>query len=218
MNKVKCKYCGKEYSKKGIGTHIWRSHGNGINFDPNRRIKSGEIVQWNKGKKFEDLFSVEKSIEIRRKNSKGGKAWKGKHHSEETKKKLSIYAKQHNFGGYTKGGGRGKHGWYKNIWCDSSWELAWVIYHLDHNIFFKRNTKRFYYTFNDKQHYYTPDFKIGDKFIEIKGWLDEKNKEKIKQFPNDLKLEILFEKDLLPIFEYVENIYGKDWIKLYEKN
>lgn len=35
MKKIKCEICGKEYSKKGIGTHIWRAHGDGKNHDPN---------------------------------------------------------------------------------------------------------------------------------------------------------------------------------------
>ena len=32
----------------------------------------------------------------------------------------------------TKEFGYGKHGWYKEYWCDSSWELAYVIYNLDY--------------------------------------------------------------------------------------
>ena len=34
-------------------------------------------------------------------------------------------------GGLRHGSGRGKKGWYKGYWCDSTWELAWVIYQLD---------------------------------------------------------------------------------------
>ena len=42
---VSCPYCGQEYSNKGIGTHIWRNHGAGINFNPNKN----KHVAWNKG-------------------------------------------------------------------------------------------------------------------------------------------------------------------------
>ena len=48
-DRVTCQYCGKEYSKKGIGTHIWRNHGSGINHDPNKNYKKGTRTGWNKG-------------------------------------------------------------------------------------------------------------------------------------------------------------------------
>lgn len=34
-NEVECPYCGAVYCRKGIGSHIWRAHGDGINHDPN---------------------------------------------------------------------------------------------------------------------------------------------------------------------------------------
>lgn len=119
-------------------------------------------------------------------------------------------------GGYRTGAGRSKGGWYKSIWCDSSWELAWVIYNIDHNISFIRNTKGFSYKINNKTHNYYPDFIIGDLFIEIKGRLLEKDKFKIAQFP--FKLKVLFKSDLKNILKYVTDKYGRDYIKLYENN
>ena len=44
--------------------------------------------------------------------------------------------------GYHPGAGFGKSGWYRGIWCDSSWQLAFVIYHLDHNLNIVRNKQR----------------------------------------------------------------------------
>lgn len=61
-------------------------------------------------------------------------------------------------GGYRHGSGHGKHGVYKGYQCDSSWELAYVIYNLEHDIKFERNRDRFLYNLNGKSHYYTPDF------------------------------------------------------------
>jgi len=49
MEKIRCPYCGKEYFKKGIGTHIWRIHGKGKGHDPNLGYKEGDRVVWNKG-------------------------------------------------------------------------------------------------------------------------------------------------------------------------
>jgi hypothetical protein len=116
-------------------------------------------------------------------------------------------------GGNQKGSGRGKHGWYKGIWCDSSYELAWVIYQLDHDIPFSRNTQSYEYTFNGKQYQYYPDFIQDGKIIEIKGFVNEQTLAKIKSVPD---LVVLMRDDLKKEFEYVISTYGKDFIRLYE--
>jgi len=168
-----------------------------------RKLYPKQRGGWNKGLKT----SEEIKEKIRISNI-------GKKHSIETKIKLSKLAKKQGFGGVTKGGGRGKSGWYKGIWCDSSWELAWVIYNLDHNIKFERNKKGFEYIFKGEKHKYYPDFKLSDdSYTEIKGWIDEKSKAKINQFKGTLN--VLIKKDLKPILEYVEEKYGKDFIKKY---
>lgn len=46
---VVCPDCGRAFSPKGIGTHIWRTHGAGRTFDPNRGYKDGTRQPWNKG-------------------------------------------------------------------------------------------------------------------------------------------------------------------------
>ena len=105
-------------------------------------------------------------------------------------------------GGYHKNLGRGKKGYYKNIWCDSSWELAFVIYHLEHNIQFERNWKKFPYIFEDKEYSYIPDFIYPDgTYIEVKGYLDERSLAKAEQFK--YKLKILQADEMKPILEYV---------------
>jgi len=119
-------------------------------------------------------------------------------------------------GGIRKGSGRGKFGWYKGFWSDSSWELAWIIYNIDHNIIFKRNYKGFEYYFNNKKYNFYPDFIIDGKFYEIKGYMDSKNKSKIKQFEDEL---IIIDKiGIKPFIEYVIKKYGKNYIELYEEN
>ena len=44
-----CPYCGKHYSKYGIKCHIWRTHGEGQNFNPNSGYQTGQRIAWNKG-------------------------------------------------------------------------------------------------------------------------------------------------------------------------
>lgn len=91
MEKIKCPYCNKIYSIKGIGTHIWRVHGSGSDFDPNRGYKEGDRIVWNKGLTKKDDIRVRKYGE----NLKGKKShFKGKSHTEEARHKMSISAKK----------------------------------------------------------------------------------------------------------------------------
>lgn len=201
--KIKCQYCNKEYSKKGIATHIWRNHGKGIEHNSNQNR-----VAWNKGLTKENdeiVAKIGKTI---------SKVNKGKPLKEETKQKISDKLKGKT-GGYRPGSGHGKHGWYKGYWCDSSWELAFTIYNLEHNIKFERNTQKFEYEFEDKKHNYYPDFIMEDgSYIEIKGYENGLTNAKINNFPFNIK--IIYYKQIKSYLEYVENKYGKDFIKLYD--
>ena len=49
---VECPHCGKSYPKKGLGSHIWRTHGAGKGFVPNPSGPQKE--PWNKGLTKED--------------------------------------------------------------------------------------------------------------------------------------------------------------------
>jgi hypothetical protein len=73
-------------------------------------------------------------------------------------------------GGKRIGSGRGKQGWYKGIYCDSSWELAFLVYYLDHNKNIKRCEEKREYIFNEETHIYYPDFITDEGIIEIKGY------------------------------------------------
>lgn len=120
-------------------------------------------------------------------------------------------------GGIRKGAGAGKKGWYKGYHCDSTYELAWVVYNLEHNIEFKRNKKGFDYIYSGKKLKYFPDFYLEKEncYIEIKGYSTKQVEAKIKQFSH--KLKVLYKKDLAPIFVYVKNKYEYNFHeKLYE--
>lgn len=119
-------------------------------------------------------------------------------------------------GGYREKGGRGKQGWYKGYYCNSSWELAWVIYNLDHNIKFKRNIEGFPYNFNGRTYKFFPDFIIDStkEYVEIKGYLDAKNKAKILSFPHVLNL--IDKNSIKTYINYAIEKYGENFINLYE--
>lgn len=113
--------------------------------------------------------------------------------------------------------GRGKAGWYKNFWCDSTYELAYVIYCLDHNIDIKRNYEEFEYTYNNISHKYIPDLIVNDELIEIKGYHTELVDIKLKSVNKPIK--ILYKEDLKFAFEYIKekyNLSGVNVAKLYD--
>jgi hypothetical protein len=170
------------------------------------------------GKSNVDFFGEEKAREISRKISCAlvGKVRVALTPEKEDarRKKISEYARSNNYGGYKQGAGRGRHGWYKRIWCDSSWELAWVIYHLDHGIPFKRNRDRFEYEWQGETHRYLPDFKMPDgTYIEIKAWLDDRGRAKLAACPG---VKVLMKKDIEPFLQYVVRVYGRDFVKMYD--
>lgn len=136
------------------------------------------------------------------------------------KKKISETMKKNpNAGGKREGSGRGQQGWYKGYYCDSSWELAVVIYWLDHNIQFNRCKETFDYMFEGSMHKYHPDFvlKTGE-YVEVKG-AEKTNqwKAKLEQFPKDKILNVIGKNQIRQYLLYVIEKYGKDFVNLYEK-
>lgn len=151
------------------------------------------------------------SKELRRKYENGEEIGfqKWMRENPELHKKLSSKG-----GGLKKGSGQGIKGWYKGLWCDSSWELAFVIYHLDKGDKIERNQNFFKYKYLEKNYKYYPDFILNGEYAEVKGYENEKAKEKKKQFP--YKLQMIYAKEMKPILNYVYKKYGKNFIKLYE--
>ena len=124
--------------------------------------------------------------------------------------------KQNNCGGYRKGSGRGYEGWYKGIFCDSSWELAFLVYYLEHNLYIERCREKRKYIFENKEHIYIPDFITNEGIIEIKGYTTEQSEAKRLQNPD---IKYLYQKDIQYCLDYTINKYGKKyWEKLYEHN
>lgn len=112
--------------------------------------------------------------------------------------------------------GTAKYGTYQGYHCDSSWELAFVMYCLDHNIDIERNTEGFPYTYNGEEHLYFPDFIVNSIYIEIKNYNTDEVEAKRQQFPDDKTLEIIFKPDIQPYIRYATQTYGKDFTLLYD--
>lgn len=114
--------------------------------------------------------------------------------------------------------GHAKYGTYKGFHCDSSYELAFVIYCLDHNVIFKRNYKGFSYKFQNKDYKYYPDFIINNTYIEIKNYKSDRVTAKIDQFPSEELLVVLYLSDIKICIDYCIEVYGKNFTELYDKD
>lgn len=110
-----------------------------------------------------------------------------------------------------------KFGTYQGYHCDSSWELAFVIYNIDHNIVFTRNTERFPYEHNGITHIYYPDFIIDGVYYEIKSYFDDRVYSKCRDFPVDKTLIVLDKEKIQPYLDYCEETYGRDFVKMYDR-
>ena len=111
-------------------------------------------------------------------------------------------------GGYRDGSGRAKTGYYKGIYCGSTYELVWVIYNIDHGIGFSR----FPGCITDKVLKYYPDFILADNktIIEIKGFenktLVDKKTQLAESFGYIVKVCRKF--DIQYAFDYVTEKYN----------
>lgn len=237
---IYCKYCGKACkNKNSLAQHEIRCNKNpnkielkgfcishsirGVNHPTKglRMINNGEIVKFVKEIELDNylqqgwvLGQLQKTKDKISLNSTG----KAMNEESEQLRKIRISnSMKHNpnCGGYREKSGRGKKGKYKGIYCDSSWELAFVVYHLDNELKISRCNEQRKYIFNNTEHIYIPDFITDNGIIEIKGYKSKQWNEKHKQNPD---IKVLYYEDMKYYLDYVENKYGSNWIDyLYNK-
>ncbi len=147
------------------------------------------------------------------KSGKSGKCNKCLRSSPDYKKKLSKALKG-KVGGPRLNSGRSKSGYYKGIYCGSTYELIYVIYRIDHGL----RVERFKGILRDNLTSYQPDFIEDGKIIEIKGYhtalVDRKTQ---LAYDHGYKVDILYKEDLKREFEWVKNNYSyKQLQELYD--
>lgn len=197
-----------------IRKRIKENHANSKEIYKNLPDTVKERMKWNKGKTKETDIRVKEQAERTQEKYKKGilkPSFTGRKHTEETKQKISKNTSRfYNYNADRKSG-RGKKGYYKGYWCDSTYELAYIIYCLDNNIIIKRNKEYFEYEYNGNLHRYYPDFIVNDTIIEIKGYADDKLRYKEEALKiSGKKYKILFYEDLQDIFNYIKIKYDKD--------
>jgi hypothetical protein len=136
--------------------------------------------------------------------------------ASEPNKYCSNICRVQKAGGCRPGSGRSKSGYYKGIYCGSTYELCWVIYNLDHGIKFSR----FEGVLQNRDLKYYPDFLLDDgkTIIEIKGYekqnLVERKTRLAESFGYNVK--VLRCEDLKFAFIYVKEKYTNKFHTLYD--
>jgi hypothetical protein len=120
-------------------------------------------------------------------------------------------------GGYRPGSGRSKSGYYKGIYCGSTYELCWVIYNIDHNIPFTRFPGKL--QLNEMVYY--PDFLLDDgkTIVETKGFEREETVSKKTAVAEHYgyTVKVLRKNDLAYAFSYVtEKFNTTKYYELYD--
>lgn len=214
-----CKFCKKECkNKNSLIQHEIRCKSNPNKIDDNVGENNGMYGKkaWNKGLiKSTDMRINKSAKKLSAKMHGEGNHFYGKHHSKETIAKMKANP---NCGGLRQGSGRSKAGWYKGIYCRSTYELAYVIYNIDHNIKFIPCKRIYEYLWNGEIHKYYPDFELEDgTIIEIKGYSNNQTEAKIASV-KDRNIIVLFQKDLQYAFDYVKKHYFYESLEdLYEQ-
>lgn len=210
-----CKFCEKDILTNGaLATHEPFCKNNPGRVSRGRHPNAGRkpgSIPWNKGLRGDPRCQHSEEYKQNRIGKGTGRGSTPEREAERVRK-ITERAKLNN-GGYRPGSGRGKKGWYRGFFCDSTYELAYVVYCLDHNINIQRNTEKRQYIWNGVTKNYIPDFIVDEKLVEIKGYKSEQWEAKLSANPDVI---VLYQADLKPVFDYVINKHGKDFVKLYE--
>lgn len=204
----KCPYCKNEYKPMGINYHIWKMHTDeGKNFNPNMGYVKGSRKGIGKGKHVSEATRKKLSIALKGKSHK---------HTQETKDKLSLKRIEYleNNDQYTL--------WFKvtngkrEINVQGTWEKRFAEYLNNKNI----KWDRFHIKYEGHRRY-TPDFYLPEYniYIEVKGWMKDRDIDKMKRFLNDNKDCDIRLVDDIKIFNLLENnnITVIDLVKFIDK-
>lgn len=246
-NKVEktCKRCGKSYyiawTKSGYSDFCCEGCSRAYSTDLNRKGINEKVSKKLKGRyvgQNKNYYSSRKSYdESPNKCLICGKSisYENKHRKycsgDCCREARSLNAKKLNqegklCGGYRRGSSRGRGGYYKGVWCDSTYELAYLVYCLDNRIDIQRCKEVFKYNINRTIKKYHPDFLVEGIIVEIKNYWREEVDVKTEAVKKEgRKIRVLYGADLEPYMCYVDEKYnlwhkGKrnNYYVLYDNN
>ena len=197
MEQFICKYCRKECKNN----NSLRNHERLCKSNPEHQLTWFADKEWQKRKGTNQYIKAKQEGKPIPKYPKRSSPWLGKHHTEETKRKISEKLSINNHGGRCK--------WYNynGIWVQGTWELS-IAKKLNNFQISWKKTKELEYTLkyiddNTKEHTYNPDFYLQeyDCFLEIKGhwWGNDKRKMELVMQQNPSIKIIIIEKDLFAL-------------------
>lgn len=210
--KFLCTICNKEYSKMGIGSHIWRSHTDeGKSFNPNVGYSTGIRSGWNKGLSKETDVRVRKSSETLSKNIADGKIIIKGCCTKEYNQSDAGRASSSRGGGFRENAGRSKKfkvtDSFGNILSlQSTYELRCMNILNELNIKWSR-PKALKYVQNEKIKNYFGDFYLNDFDI----ILDPKNNYKANC--DEEKITLVNEQNSIRVYVLLEEQITKEYIR-----
>lgn len=181
---IKCQHCGKEYSQYGIHSHIWRKHGDGINFTANNHNR----VAWNKGLTKYNNSRVKKYADTNSRKWRNGEVNTNVYKTKEYRNKLSLIAKKNGLGGYNENAGKSKKFYVKDsygndVCLQSSYEMKCANILNEIGVKWIRPKPLNYLICGTKKRYF-PDFYLPEQDL----YLDPKNSYLIQTDTNKIKL------------------------------
>lgn len=121
-------------------------------------------------------------------------------------------------GGSRQRSGRSKYGYFQNIWCQSTYEMAFVWSALRDGKNVCRNFASFEYvnTAGERRRYY-PDFIVDGRYVEVKGWINEDVLLKIGAVPHEI--DLIHGDRILKIVQEAKEHFGvSDLASIYAEN
>lgn len=213
-----CPKCNAEFNAwtlYGIKKFCSRSCANGRPKTPEQKLRMSEIITNSpaaiatRKKQQEEWGRVDKNCPVCSTKYKVSSNSNSKYCS----RKCYIADSTHQYrkqtpGGYRVGSGRSNSGYYRGIYCGSTYELCWVIHSLDHNIGFTRFPSLLE---RDGLKYY-PDFLLDDSktIIETKGFEKQESVDRKTALAESFgyTVKILRKDDLRYAFDYVRETYN----------
>lgn len=195
MELLKCKYCGRVCkNKNSLAQHEIRCKENPLRISldylkqrDQSQVKRNPSNHFIKAKKLGlpiPIVSEETRLKI-------SKVWKGRKHSEESRRKISEgmqKAVRLHPDSYSSSNvnGRVKKVEYKGVLLDSQWEVDLAIWLDQNGIIWERPNKGFEYDYKGEKHIYYPDFYLPQLniYVEVKGYKREKDEYKWKALNN----------------------------------
>lgn len=213
MEEYICQYCGR----KCKNFNSLRQHEIRCKSNPNKLDMSYIKPGHSKGHKGTNQFIKAKELGLdppivsKETREKFSNIWKGKHHTDIEKKKISEGIKKaiiEHPESYSSSNvnGRVKHYKYNGFILDGKWELEVAKYLDSKNIKWEKPSKGFEYEWNNSVHIYFPDFYLPEYnyYIEVKGYQRDRDLYKWKAVD---KLIIIKEKEIKEIRNNIYDIF-----------